>query len=114
MKNHLLAGLLAVGVAGCGSPGPGSVPVSARENTWLEVDRHWTGAFSGSQHDEFRVSYVRRGWWQDERIVLHNEIEQPEIRRLDASTLEVTLFRRGEQSRVRYVFPAAWPAVQAL
>ena len=118
----LLGGLLAgSGLASCESAPTAlaSIKVSNRENTWLEVDRHWTGAFSGSQHDEYRIRYIRRTG-SDEESVLVAPIPQgglPEFKRVDANTIEMIIPNgtnpsRLNQIRVSCYFSQSWPDFQ--
>ena len=60
-------------VKGCNelfSPVFTEIPVSEQDNTSLEAELHWTGAFSGSQHDEYLVYYVQNHWFSSPRRIL--------------------------------------------
>jgi hypothetical protein len=128
MKNTFLAGLLFSGlcaVAGCGEEQFGSsdsqvnMQVSAPENTWLEVDMHWTGAFGGAAHNEYTLYFVRRGgWWQaDKRWALNYWPTAvgpwgpgPVLRRLDADTIAVDMpLENGFMQTAKYALKGYQP-----
>lgn len=104
------------GLIGCESEPPvlASIKVSNRENTWLEVDQHWTGAFSGSQHDEYRIRYFRRSGSHEESVLVA-PIPQgglPEFKRVDASTIDVIVPNGTNQLKVSCYFSQPWPNVR--
>ena len=120
MKKRLL-GLALAGsgvLTGCGgdeTQTPYSLQVSAREDTWLQVDQRWRGGFSGSGHDEYQVLYVQRGWLgllnEQDTLLAGPQLIRPELRRLDATTFEVIT---GDPDKryglAKYTFFGPWPA----
>jgi hypothetical protein len=113
MKAIPLALLLLSGLASCGDEPAGnsdneaSMQVSAQENTWLEVDMHWTGAFAGSAHYEYTLYFVRRGGWlqADKRWQLNYwpAAPGPVLRRIDADTIAVdVLYSSGRMQTTKY------------
>jgi hypothetical protein len=116
----LLAGLTCL-LGSCGDDYESGerLRVSARDDTWLEIETHWTGAFAGSAHNEYTLYYVRRGgWWQeDERrsirywpSVPSRSGPGPVLRRIDAHTIAVeTPEENGRVSTTTYSFTGPWP-----
>lgn len=121
MKYYILSALLLAGLASCGGDYESGerLRVSARDNTWLELDTHWTGAFAGSAHNEYTLYHVRRGgWWQeDERRIIRywpsspgRSGPGPVLRRIDASTIAIdTPEEGGRTSTTTYSFTGPWP-----
>ncbi len=112
-KLVLLGGLLVSGLCACGDEQAGNtdsevrMQVSAQENTWLEVDTHWTGAFAGSAHDEYTLYFVRRGGWlqYDKRWALNYwpAAPGPVLRRIDADTIAVDVrYSNGRMQTTKY------------
>lgn len=78
--------------------------LSVRDNTWLEIDTHWTGAFAGSAHNEYTLYKVRRGGWlqEDERrsirywpSVPSRSGPGPVLRRIDTNTIALDTPEEG-------------------
>jgi hypothetical protein len=112
----LLPVALLLSLTSCGPPTVDSLQVSARHDTWLETDMHWTGGFSGSQHNEYQVFYVRRGWWQDERkeLLPRQRADKLELQQLDASTFAIIFNDAGYQTQFKYRVLRPWPDVERL
>jgi len=120
MKTFLFAGLLLAGLSGCGdeqadsTASEMSMQVSVQENTWLEIDTHWTGAFAGSAHDEYTLYFVRRGGWlqDDKRWTLNYwpAAPRPVLRRIDADTIAVdVLYSNGRMQTTKYALKGHQP-----
>ena len=113
MKHLLPCALLLTGLSSCGEQAAGSLAVSSRANTWVEVKRHWTGGFGGWGHDEYQVLYVRRGWFQDEEKIIDSlpYSGTPVLQRLAENTIQVRVEGSGSQPPVvrTYTFAGSWP-----
>lgn len=120
MKGLLLSALLFSGLTACRDEQAGNtdseveMQVSAQENTWLEVDTHWTGAFAGSAHDEYTLYFVRRGGWlqYDKRWALNywQYAPKPVLRRIDTDTIAVdVLYSNGRMQTTKYALKGYQP-----
>ena len=102
------------------------IPVSKQNNTSLEAELHWTGGFSGSQHDEYLVYYVQNHWFSSpERKLLCTRDgysgDFARFRRIDDKNVEFVRYqtRNGQvdttasEVLMQFSFPGDFPTVHS-
>src|SRR6476469_6740337 len=79
-----------------------TITVSDKDDTTLEAELHWTGAFSGSQHDEFLVYFVQDHWFSspERKLLCSREGYSGDFvrfRRVDDTTIEFVRYQTHDR-----------------